>query len=471
MYFHLLILVFAFIFSSCGSSSEDKTIASSSCEGEELQRTRYQSPTAQSLEQCVQETQARTCSDNTLSEWSGSFKYLSCIAHPSSQGSLARWQMSQIEYAGGFRIQDGKVGSGTYSDFKYSPGVFTIDEDAGSIFTVTHEYEQGFTEIGLPELTLSEDPADFVQSNTLIQSSVPVYQTDRDVTGIDANFRVTGMYLLNNQLIVNYFNWYDGAGSERDTTMIFKDASDLNNSELIGPFQMGGATHAAGWITPIPLYWQESLGGTHISGMSQGSINGRLSLGPSAFIWTPEDELTSATQGSAIETIKALDYPLGHMLYDTEIFDANETDSYNKTFNNHLWTVTSTTGYGLIIPGTSTYMVIGHSSGHYSSIGYKITQDNGHLCGGPCSYEADDQYNFYWLYDVNDLISVVNGEMEAWDVRPYDYGEFDTIGNTHRIAAAHYNEDEDILYISLAGGDPLTTYGQPALFVAYHLNP
>jgi len=57
-------------------------------------------------------------------------------------------------------------------------------------------------------------------------------------------------------------------------------------------------------------------------------------------------------------------------------------------------------------------------------IGYKPTQSDGNVCGGPCPYDADDYYNYYWLWDVNDLLAVKNGTLNPHDVRPYDYGVF-----------------------------------------------
>lgn len=445
------------------------------CGNEELQRVRYQSPTAESLEACIQEVQVRECTQQGLSPWSGSFEYVSCIAQPSNANSLPRWQWNQIEYAGGFRVMGGKVGDGDNSILAYSPGPFTIDEAKNTIFMVTHAYEQGFGEINLPALTVSDNPHDFKQANTVVQRFQDIYQTERDVTGIDSYFRVTGLLQLNNQLVVNYMNWYDASGKETDTTMVFKDASNLQESQLTGPFQMQGKAHAGGWISPIPAEWQAKLGGTHISGMSQGSIISRLSVGPSAFVWTPENGLLSASEGGPIETITALDYSMQHILYDTSLYDIEAVDSSGILYNridgkNHLWTVSSSAGYAFIIPGTSTYLVVGHSAGHESGLGYKITQDNGRLCGGPCPYAANDHYNYYWLYDVNDMVSVIEGNIEPWEVRPYDYGVFDTIGSNKTLTGAYYDVDDDLLYVALKNGDPIPTYDKPPLFLAYRLN-
>ena len=459
------------LFASCDIGK----IKNVSCGDAALERTMYQKPTAEVEGGCVAEIQSRTCKKEVFSQWNGSFQYPTCDIDPPKAGAFPRWQFESLEYVGGFRVTNGKVGDGDNSTLGYSPGIFTIDTANNTLFMPTHDYEQGFGELALPELTYSTNPRDFAVADNVVQRFVDIYETERDVTGIDNYFKVTGMHKIGDQLLVNYFNWYDAPGTETDTTMIFKDAKDLAQSALIGPFQMRGAAHAGGWISEIPAQWQHALGGTHVSGMSQGSIISRLSVGPTAFIWSPADDLLSATTGGTINNSKAMDFSLKNMLFNVSLYTGktNKTDDllYNRIDGqNNLWTIVSAAQHGFIIPNTSTYFVLGYSGGHHSGLGYKITQDSGRLCGGPCPYEADDSYNYYWLFDVNDLVAVLNNEMEPYEVRPYDYGEFNTIGNKSNLAGGFYDADKDLLYISLRNGDPIPTYGKPPLFLAYHLN-
>jgi hypothetical protein len=62
--------------------------------------------------------------------------------------------------------------------------------------------------------------------------------------------------------------------------------------------------------------------------------------------------------------------------------------------------------YGVLLPDTRTYLVVGSSAGHRSGIGYKITQDDDTECGGYCAYSADDSYGYYWMFGVDDLPAV-----------------------------------------------------------------
>ena len=83
-----------------------------------------------------------------------------------------------------------------------------------------------------------------------------------------------------------------------------------------------------------------------------------------------------------------------------------------------LWNFLSKARFGFIAPGTSTFVVLGETGGTRSGIGYKITQDNGNLCGGYCAYDHDDDDNAFWLFDVNDILAADDVHLP----RPYAFG-------------------------------------------------
>lgn len=149
--------------------------------------------------------------------------------------------------------------------------------------------------------------------------------------------------------------------------------------------------------------------------------------------------------------------------------------------DNNLWTEESWAGYGFIVPGSRTYLTIGESGGHFSGIGYKARQ-NGQTtgnCPGPCPYDRDDFYNYYWLWDVNDLLAVKNGSMQAYDVRPYAYGEFNApfqmnlytgLPRHNPIRGGVYDSVSGLLYLTIHGGQSTGQYGVKPLVVAYKIN-
>jgi hypothetical protein len=107
--------------------------------------------------------------------------------------------------------------------------------------------------------------------------------------------------------------------------------------------------------------------------------------------------------------------------YSTELREEFDSVDPNSAAS-PLWNILTDGYFGFFVPGTKTFAVIGSSGGVHSGIGYEITQTNGNLCGGYCSVEPDDNYNYYWLYDVDEILSAEN----LADPRPYAYGQLST---------------------------------------------
>ncbi|WP_057183437.1 MULTISPECIES: PKD domain-containing protein [Colwellia] len=383
--------------------------------------------------------------------------------------------LDNFEYQGGFRLSAARYGVSNYSKLDYSPAVIALSESKTSLFVVSHDYEQGIAEFEIPEIVNTTVISEMNVGSNVLQSFEAFYGNARDVTGIDENFRLTGMQLINSKLVVNYINWYDGDMSETDTTVVFQDPSNLATSPIVGPFQLGGAAHTAGWMTPIPEHWKDKLNGSYISGWSGGSINGRLSIGPPAFLLNPETDLVNKTSGGAVPTIPVLDFNIEHKLYDTSVYTYEESllqPVFNNTYDgkNNLWTVLSEATYGFIVPNTNTYVTLGHSAGHESGIGYKITQDTGRVCGGYCPPIAADKYNYVWFWKVSDLVKVQNGEMLSYDVRPYSHAVFGTIGSNGELMGGAFDPESMTLYVALKKGDNIAPYARPPLFLKYKIN-
>jgi len=377
--------------------------------------------------------------------------------------------ISVLKYRGGFRLPSEPFGGDALATHSFSPGPIAFNPANNSLFTVSHDRHQGIGEFRIPSIVNSDDPNNFAMASVL-QNFRTFHEDGSTLTGIDAFFRINGMTLTDSKLVVNYMSWYDAPARETDTSVVIQTPSDLANSNIVGPFQLGGAAHAAGWLTPIPQEWQTLLGGDHIAGHSHGSIVSRLSVGPPAHIVNVND-LTSATAGRAVPTTAVLDFSLSTPLHDNEVYNL-ETDSvrdilYNENRQNDLWTIISGASYGFIVPGTGTYMTLGFAGGFNSGLGYKITQTDGHLCPGPCSYDPDDNYNYYWLWKVSDMLKAKSGLVEPSDLRPYAHGQLDTRGNAARLKGAAYDPAMKRLYVSLQQGDTIPTFDKPPLILVY----
>ncbi|MFD3396205.1 hypothetical protein ACE41R_05105 [Alteromonas macleodii] len=385
---------------------------------------------------------------------------------------LPRVNTDILSYEGGFRLSSDRFGESKYATLDYSFGVFTYDPKRNSIYIIGNPKLSAIAEFPLPEIKNTTDISQFAIAEPPIQPFIAFHNTDRVNTGIDNYFRPTGMAKIDNALMVNYINWYDARVTETDTSVMFWDSENLTDSKLFGPYQLEGAAHAAGWISEIPNSLQSLLGGTHIAGSQPfASIISRRSVGPSAFAFDARKSVVYGPSGT-IPTIPLLDFPLKKLLRDRDIYpNPSIVDDilYNRDGKNKLWTVLSGAAYGFIIPSTRTYLTIGFSGGHYSGAGYKIVQNNGNKCGGPCAKDATDTYPYYWAWDLKDLVKVRMGLKQAYDVAPYDYGLLRLPKEIKSVAIANgsFDSQNNRLFISIRNADQEISYKKAPLFLVY----
>jgi hypothetical protein len=89
------------------------------------------------------------------------------------------------------------------------------------------------------------------------------------------------------------------------------------------------------------------------------------------------------------------------------------------------------------------------------------------LCGGPCPYDPSDWYNYYWLYDVEDIANADN----PWEPQPYAYGIWElpyaTDPGSHRVIGATVGDG--VLYVALSNAAQVGTYDRPPLILTFDL--
>jgi hypothetical protein len=161
--------------------------------------------------------------------------------------------------------------------------------------------------------------------------------------------------------------------------------------------------------------------------------------------------------------MQLLDFSLANPLHE---------DLSNDLGTNDLWTHLSRATFGMIIPDTRTYLTVGYSGGHISGVCYKCTQDDGTECGGYCAPLANDYSQYYWLWDVNDMLAVKNGTKQPFDVRPYDYGILATPFESyaHQIGGGDFDPASGLLYLTIQRADTAQgTYANPPVVVAYQI--
>lgn len=396
---------------------------------------------------------------------------LVCVASLHGQGgddplSLPLLAIDELQYAGGFRLPARDFGA---SSLNFSQGPIEYNAEDHTLFIVGHTYQQAIAEFAVPTLVNDTVLEELAMAGDPVQvfSSVLDDVSGGNEQGLN---RIGGMELVQGpdgpELLVNAFEYYDASGSNTVTTLVIRDAGDLAGSAIDGYFAFaGGAGHTSGWMSPIPAGWQSLLGGTHITGQSSGiPIISRCTVGPSAFAFDPLDIAGVPSPPTPVPTVRLLDFSLAEPLHE---------DLSNGEGDNDLWTHLSRAVYGLVVPGTRTYFTIGQSGGHESGVCYKCTQDEGHLCGGYCTPKASDNYQYYWLWDLRDLLAVKNGEMLSHEVRPYDYGRFSTPFQ-HRfneIGGGSFDPASGLLYLSVQRADRAQgTYANPPVIVAYRFD-
>lgn len=372
-------------------------------------------------------------------------------------------QLTDIVYQGAFRLPAATYGS---SSLNYSQGPIAYNPTNHSIFIIGHAHHQQVAEFPVPGLVRSSRLEDLEMAAAPTQSFAPLLNRTSDANPQSLD-RIGGLEYVTAssppQLVVNCYEYYDAPGDNTQTTLLLNDSRDLAGAEVDGFFSFnGGAGHTSGWISPIPPEWQELLDGTHITGQSSGiPIISRTSVGPSAFAFTMNDLTGRGQVAEPIPTTSLLDFSLTNPLHE---------DLSNTEGDNDLWTHLSRVVYGMVVPGTRTYLTIGQSGGHRSGVCYKCTQDDGHLCGGYCPPEADDYAHYYWLWDVNDLVKIKQGQMNSYDGRPYAYGVFPTPFQTKALGGGTYAAASGLLYLTVQRADRAQgTYSNPPVVVAYSL--
>ena len=359
-----------------------------------------------------------------------------------SPADLPLLTVDDLRYEGAFRLPADEFG---ISSMNYSEGPLTYDPARDSIFIAGHAHQQAIAEFAVPEIINSTVITDLMMAAAPVQNFA-AFLASAPSGKPQLLDRIGGLAVISGttQMLINAYEYYDAPGDNTHTTLSVRNAGNLGFTQLAGFFEFaGGAGHTSGWISPVPTAWQSILGGPYITGASSGiPIIGRTSVGPSAFVFDPTD----VGRSSPIPTTKLLDFSLDHPLHE---------DLENSSGANKLWTHLSRVTYGVIVPGTRTYLTLGYSGGHESGVCYKCTQDNGIECGGYCAPQADDYYHFYWLWDVNDLVAVKNGEMEAHAVRPYASGELITpfAGAEPQLGGASFDPTTGRLYITAQKAD------------------
>lgn len=365
--------------------------------------------------------------------------------------------VENFKYVGSFRLDDRKYGD---SNMTFAVGTLGYNPDKHSLFIAGHAHHNAIAEFEIPEALMGTTVKDLNEAKPLqyfksILSTAPTGNPN-------GNDKITGLYYYKGKLVVNTEKWYDAAGSNTDTTLVLQDAKNLATSAVKGYYRLKGAARAAGYISDVPPNYQAQLDSKHITGWSSVySIISRYSIGPSMYKLNLND-LTDSDELD-VHTEALMSFHGKNML-------APNANAMNVSGNaSPLWNSLSNGVYGFIIPNTRTFAVVGSSSAIVGGLGYKITQDNGNLCGGPCAFLSDEVYNYIWLFNMDDIINAQN----IYDPRPYYYGKwpqpFDNKGK-NSIIGATFDANESALYLAISKAGQTGDYDKDPLINKFIIN-
>lgn len=368
-----------------------------------------------------------------------------------------RLVIDDLEFIGAFRLSSDTFGD---SSTNYAVGTLGLNPTNRSLFIAGHAQHNAIAEFAIPAELGTEGQ---IEDLPVVDEPIQPFAAPLDDTptgnpdGID---RINGLFVDDGRLLVNAERWYDAAGTARDTTLVL--AADDLDGPVSGYFEMGGAVHAGGYMSPVPSGWRALLDGPVLTGWaSNTSIISRHSIGPSLFTFDPADIGADAVAAPDIATRVHMNFPYaGGRWLDPDALESEPGGASD------LWNVLATARYGFIVPGTASFLVVGSIGGVESGIGYKITQDDGRLCGGYCPYRHDDVSNAYWLFDVNEILAADDVHLP----RPYAHGTWEVAyddAGRHTVIGATFDPSESILYVALRNAGQVGTYDRPPLIVAY----
>jgi hypothetical protein len=376
-------------------------------------------------------------------------------AAPADSGDLIA--IDDLSYAGAFRVSSETFGA---SSTNYSVGALAYNAEKNSVFIAGHSQDKAIAEFAIPTLGTSTTMTDLPEVPQPLQPFSTIFDRVANPGAIDT---ITGMYVVDGQLMVNAENRQDASGPAEDTTLVIADADALDGA-ISDFYQLPGGAIAGGYISPVPAQWQDALGGTALTGWASNyGIVSRYSIGPSMFGFSPESVVAAGP--GPIATTEHMAFP-----FAGDNFLVPDARAQTEGTATQTWNPLSRGVYGFIVPGSRTFAVVGSNGGVASGVGEGITQIDGTVCNGSCPYDPDDFYNYYWLFDLDEILAAG----DSADPTPYAHGRWDVPfddGGQHLIVGATLDPERGLLYMALSEAGALQgTFETSPVIVAYRVS-
>jgi len=333
-------------------------------------------------------------------------------------------QPSDLVYQGAFRVPGGAAGDPHGNGFGYVDSGLAYNPAKNSLFLNGHIYWQLTGEISIPAVVNSTSLTS-LKTASLLQplSDITEGHLANILTGGAATRspRMGGLLVSNGKLLGTSYEYYD-ANNQARLSHFTSGLTLTQAGDFAGMYQVGPATHTgflSGYMVPIPAAWQSAFGGPALTGNCCIGITSRTSWGPAASVFDPARLGTT----TPLAVTPLVEYPSTNPL-------VRYVDGIANTLFEEGDTVT-----GLVWPeGTRSVLFVGtHGTGPFCygsgtpdpNLDHTLVPGStvNHYCYDPV-YTAKGSHSYpyahyVWAYDANDLLSVKQGRLQPWAVKPY----------------------------------------------------
>jgi hypothetical protein len=341
-------------------------------------------------------------------------------------------QRSNLVYRGAFRLPD------TSSSYDVDSAAYCGEGLAfagDSLFVSGHEYHFKVGEITIPSPVIATSVgglprASWAQPLTSVDKG---FTSNLGDTAIANSKRSGGLMVLDGELWVNFYCFYDGSGQQRySLTKGPRDLSQARSGVFRFAYTNTPAVSAAGatnrYLGKVPVELRAAFGGPVFAGGSTGfsSIASVQSNGPSFNVWQP-DSLSGTAHKSNVTAQQMLAYPVNEPLRPP----SQQSD---------VWNFTSSPAGAVIPSGTKSVLFIGsHGIGAYSY-----------------PPEAPPYRQFVWAYMADELIAAkVGGQQRVQPYGVWDITDLFSVGSVGKwtIRGVDIDHAANRIYVYCRGQD------------------
>jgi hypothetical protein len=359
-------------------------------------------------------------------------------------------QPADLVYQGAFKLP---LGSVERKSFFYGGTAIAFNSGRPSLFVVGHDWYQRTAEVTIPALVKTTTVASLKRAG-MVQGFADATGGTINQTG--GTTKIGGQLVYQGRLYGTAYLYYDAAGTQVASHWT-RSGTSLTGGSAAGLFRVGrvGAGFVSGYMGAIPAEWQARLGGPGLTGNCCIPIIGRTSLGPAAFAFDP----AKVGQVDPVPAQKLVYYPIDHPTIGK--WDDSWNPAAGIVFNG------TTTVRGVVFPaGTGSVLFFGtQGTGTFCygtgtddpSLVGKDTGDGALYCYDPDNSSKGTHAWPYraevWAYDVNNLLSVREGHLRPWAIRPYATWRLDLPFGSPTIGGATYDPTSGRIYVSQQFGD------------------